>query len=233
MALKGFCISIPFTHWTNISNKIRIKFWGCLYNRYELIDVSEFLLQSSFRNSIEFYYNWILILCIMYDVWCVMTGLYIISCLCIYVLWHVLHPMASFSQKRIYVIKYIWMNEWWIAHIIFNFYPKGNTSFYIKENHWLITSKVIITTHAKNRAKSLNTLCGYDVKIFNIKTDNTHRHQFALKWIIISKKKNIIHVEIPLQSINKQAKYATQTLTRCRRLYVKMRLRANELAKAW
>jgi hypothetical protein len=31
---------------------------------YKLIDVTEFLLQSSFRNLIEFYYNWI-ILCIM------------------------------------------------------------------------------------------------------------------------------------------------------------------------
>jgi hypothetical protein len=26
MALKGFCISIPFTHWMNISNTIQIKF---------------------------------------------------------------------------------------------------------------------------------------------------------------------------------------------------------------
>jgi hypothetical protein len=38
------------------------------------------LLQSSFRNSIEFYYNLIVILCIMYDV---MTGFFIMSCLCI------------------------------------------------------------------------------------------------------------------------------------------------------
>jgi hypothetical protein len=36
----------------------------------------------------------------MYYVWCIMTGLYIMSCLCIYVFWHILHPMASFSQKR-------------------------------------------------------------------------------------------------------------------------------------
>jgi hypothetical protein len=35
---------------------------------YELIDVNEFLLQSSFSNPTEFYYNWIVILCIMYDV---------------------------------------------------------------------------------------------------------------------------------------------------------------------
>jgi hypothetical protein len=32
---------------------------------YKLIDVIEFLLLSSFRNHIEFYYNWIVILCIM------------------------------------------------------------------------------------------------------------------------------------------------------------------------
>jgi hypothetical protein len=31
---------------------------------YKLIDVIEFLLQSSFRNPIQFYYNWIVILCI-------------------------------------------------------------------------------------------------------------------------------------------------------------------------
>jgi hypothetical protein len=37
---------------------------------YELIDVIEFLLQPSFINPIEFYYNWIAILCIMYDAWC-------------------------------------------------------------------------------------------------------------------------------------------------------------------
>jgi hypothetical protein len=36
---------------------------------YELIDVIKFLLQSSFRNPIELYYNWIVILCVMYDVW--------------------------------------------------------------------------------------------------------------------------------------------------------------------
>jgi hypothetical protein len=32
-----------------------------------LTDGSEFLLQSSSRNPIEFYYNLIVILCIMYD----------------------------------------------------------------------------------------------------------------------------------------------------------------------
>jgi hypothetical protein len=39
-----------------------------------------------------------------------------------------------------------------------------------------------------NYAKALNTLRGYNVKISNIKADNTHSHQFALKWIIIAKK---------------------------------------------
>jgi hypothetical protein len=39
---------------------------------HTLIDVIEFLLQSSFRNPIKFYYNWIDILYIMYNVWCVM-----------------------------------------------------------------------------------------------------------------------------------------------------------------
>jgi hypothetical protein len=36
---------------------------------------------------------------LLYHVRCVMTGLYISSCLCIYVLSHVLHPVTSFSQK--------------------------------------------------------------------------------------------------------------------------------------
>jgi hypothetical protein len=36
---------------------------------YELIDVIEFLLQSSFRNPVEFYYTWIVILCMMCDDW--------------------------------------------------------------------------------------------------------------------------------------------------------------------
>jgi hypothetical protein len=35
---------------------------------YKLIDVIEFLLQFSFRNLIELYYNRIIILCIMYGV---------------------------------------------------------------------------------------------------------------------------------------------------------------------
>jgi hypothetical protein len=36
---------------------------------HKLIDVTEFLLQSRFRNPIEFCYNWKVILYIMYDVW--------------------------------------------------------------------------------------------------------------------------------------------------------------------
>jgi hypothetical protein len=47
MYQKGFCISIPFTHWMNISSAIGIKFQGCLHNMYKLIDLTEFLLQSS------------------------------------------------------------------------------------------------------------------------------------------------------------------------------------------
>jgi hypothetical protein len=35
---------------------------------YELIDVIEFLLQSSFRNPMECYYNRTVILCMMHDV---------------------------------------------------------------------------------------------------------------------------------------------------------------------
>jgi hypothetical protein len=62
---------------------------GCLYNMYTLIDAIEFLLQSSFRNSIKFYYNWIVIMCIVYVVW----WLGYISW-AIYVFWYVLHPMA-------------------------------------------------------------------------------------------------------------------------------------------
>jgi hypothetical protein len=34
----------------------------------KLIDIIKFLLQSSFKNLIEFYHNWTVILCIMYDV---------------------------------------------------------------------------------------------------------------------------------------------------------------------
>jgi hypothetical protein len=49
---------------------------------YKLIYVIEILLQSSFINPIESYYNWIVILCTssMYGVWFVMTGFYIMSC---------------------------------------------------------------------------------------------------------------------------------------------------------
>jgi hypothetical protein len=49
----------------------------------------------------------------MYYVCCMMTGLYSRSCLYIYVLWHVLHPVASFSQKCSMELSiYEWMNEW-------------------------------------------------------------------------------------------------------------------------
>jgi hypothetical protein len=34
---------------------------------YSLIEETECLLQSNFRNPIEFYYDQIVILCIMYD----------------------------------------------------------------------------------------------------------------------------------------------------------------------
>jgi hypothetical protein len=67
-------------------------------------DVIELLLQSSFRNPIEFYYNWIVILHNKYDVWCVMTRFYIMSSSCIYVYWHGLHLMASLEIGRLYEI---------------------------------------------------------------------------------------------------------------------------------
>jgi hypothetical protein len=35
---------------------------------YKIMDVTEFLLQSSFRNPIEFYYIWIVSLCISCNV---------------------------------------------------------------------------------------------------------------------------------------------------------------------
>jgi hypothetical protein len=47
-----------------------VRHWDRLGCQDMLIDVVEFLLQSRFRNPIEIYYNWIAILCIMYDVWC-------------------------------------------------------------------------------------------------------------------------------------------------------------------
>jgi hypothetical protein len=36
---------------------------------YELTDLTEFFMQSILRNPIEFYYNWIVLLCMMYGVW--------------------------------------------------------------------------------------------------------------------------------------------------------------------
>jgi hypothetical protein len=60
---------------------------------YKLTGVIEFLLQSSFRNLLEFYYNSIVILCIMYDVedWVLYYELFnfssktiIVQTLCIY-----------------------------------------------------------------------------------------------------------------------------------------------------
>jgi hypothetical protein len=49
---------------------------------YELIYVTEFLLQSSFRNPIEFYYTrkLIFILCMMYDDWALYQELFTYLC---------------------------------------------------------------------------------------------------------------------------------------------------------
>jgi hypothetical protein len=101
---------------------------------YKLIYVTEFLVQSSFRNPIEFYYNWIVILRIMYDVWCVMTGFHIMSCLCIYVFWHVLHLVASFSQKGsmeqgIYEYYYYYVKSFsiWAVKITLQKWKSDNT----------------------------------------------------------------------------------------------------------
>jgi hypothetical protein len=69
---------------------------------YELIDVINFCYSLVLGILLNF-----IIIELFYYVWCVMSGLYIRSCLCIYVLWHVLHPVAPFSQKGIW-----WMNEW-------------------------------------------------------------------------------------------------------------------------
>jgi hypothetical protein len=47
---------------------------------YELTDVIEFLLQSSFRNPIEFYYNRIVILCMICDDWALYQELLMYLC---------------------------------------------------------------------------------------------------------------------------------------------------------
>jgi hypothetical protein len=47
---------------------------------YKFIYVIEFLLQSSFRNPIEFYYNWIVILCMMCDDWALYQELFMYLC---------------------------------------------------------------------------------------------------------------------------------------------------------
>jgi hypothetical protein len=54
---------------------------------YKLIDVNEFLLQSSFRNPIEFYYNWIVVLCMMCDDWALYHELFIYLDM-FYIPWH-------------------------------------------------------------------------------------------------------------------------------------------------
>jgi hypothetical protein len=53
----------------------------------------------------------------MYYVWCVMTGFYVMSCVCIYVFWHVLHPLVLFSQKDLQNKVNMNMNteDWWIG----------------------------------------------------------------------------------------------------------------------
>jgi hypothetical protein len=59
---------------------------------YKSIDVAEFLLQSSLRNPVEFYYNWIVILCIIYDVrWIgsILWAVYEFMCFVkFYIQWH-------------------------------------------------------------------------------------------------------------------------------------------------
>jgi carbamoylphosphate synthase large subunit len=45
----------------------RAKVLEFLHSMHKLIDVIEFLVQSSFRNRIEFYYNLIVILYIKYE----------------------------------------------------------------------------------------------------------------------------------------------------------------------
>jgi hypothetical protein len=62
-----------------------------IHSTYKSIDVSEFLLQYSFRNPIEFYYIWIVILC-MYDEWCVRTVIVQTLCICT---WLVPYAMVS------------------------------------------------------------------------------------------------------------------------------------------
>jgi hypothetical protein len=42
--------------------------WMQYNTMYKLMDVTEFLLQSSFRNPIKFYYIWIVSLCISCNV---------------------------------------------------------------------------------------------------------------------------------------------------------------------
>jgi hypothetical protein len=59
---------------------------------YKLIDVIEFLLRSSFRNPIEFYYNSIGILYIMCNAWCVMCED-----------WVLYYELFNFSSKNIIV----------------------------------------------------------------------------------------------------------------------------------
>jgi hypothetical protein len=53
---------------------------------YKLIDVIEFLLQSSFRNPIDFYYNWI-VLCITCDNWVLYHELFMYFYM-FYIQWH-------------------------------------------------------------------------------------------------------------------------------------------------
>jgi hypothetical protein len=71
---------------------------------YLLIDVIEFLLQSSFRNSIEFYYtNWI---CMMYDVWwlCSISGAVYIFIDMFYIQWH--HLAKKDLWDKVYTNEY-------------------------------------------------------------------------------------------------------------------------------
>jgi hypothetical protein len=55
MAVAGKYVPEPTGK--KILNTYKLNFNGCLYKMCKLIDVIEFLLQSSFRNFIELYYN--------------------------------------------------------------------------------------------------------------------------------------------------------------------------------
>jgi hypothetical protein len=116
---------------------------------YELSHVTEFLLQSSFRNPTEFYYKWIVTLCMMYDVWwldSVSGADYVLTYFdMFYIQWHHLAKKDLWNK--------VYMNE------CLSLISTRETATHFHENPWrgkgkLLPGKILCSvTHYSNNNK--------------------------------------------------------------------------------